>query len=111
MSYSPLGLIRDLHRELAVTVLFPKEFGNLDSGYRKVFTFYATTQQSDRALLEIIFEEFNIGTGPVARAYRGNHLRSLSVGDVVVLDGQVAYLCAAVGWEAFDLTLYNDVTT
>ena len=47
--------------------------------------------------LEMAFEEFNVGTGDLAQRYRDRRLRSLSVGDVVVV-GETAWACASAGW-------------
>jgi hypothetical protein len=51
--------------------------------------------------LENAFELFNIGHehgGKTALAYRARNLRSLSVGDVVKVDG-VPYACESAGWK------------
>jgi hypothetical protein len=50
---------------------------------------------SEQAALEITFAKLNHGSGEEAEGYR---LRSLSVGDIVILNG-TAYLCASLGWE------------
>ncbi|WP_433259215.1 hypothetical protein ACQPYK_49490 (plasmid) [Streptosporangium sp. CA-135522] len=49
-------------------------------------------------VLEEAYETFNVGDDERAQAYRERSNRSLSVGDVVVI-GEVAYVCASVGWE------------
>lgn len=52
-------------------------------------------------MCEWAFWLLNVGDeygDPQALAYREARNRSLSVGDVIVIDG-VAYGCAAVGWE------------
>lgn len=51
-----------------------------------------------REPLDDAFEMFNIGNGDLAREYRAGRNRSLSVGDVVVVDG-VAHACASFGWD------------
>lgn len=48
-------------------------------------------------LLDIIYREFNVGTSELAAAYRARKLRSLSVGDVVMLDSRI-YACEPAGW-------------
>jgi hypothetical protein len=49
-------------------------------------------------LLEQAFERFNIGSDELAAQYRARRLRSLSVGDVVEVDGS-AYSCESAGWD------------
>ncbi len=51
--------------------------------------------------LDEAFERFNIGEDALARAYRAGKNRSLSVGDVVVVDG-VANTCDSFGWTPLD---------
>jgi hypothetical protein len=50
------------------------------------------------AVLEGAFYTFNVGSDELAAQYRGRSLRSLSVGDVAVVDGS-PYVCASCGWE------------
>jgi hypothetical protein len=49
------------------------------------------------AVLAWCFQEFNVGEGKHAQEYRSRWLRSLSVGDVVVV-GETAWACGHVGW-------------
>ena len=55
-------------------------------------------QASVQPLLNDAFETFNVGSDELAAQYRARGLRSLSVGDVVTVDG-VPYACASVGWD------------
>lgn len=55
--------------------------------------------------LEILYREANIGEpvggerGDWVRSYRvRDRSRSLSVGDVVIVNGEVAYQCLSMGW-------------
>lgn len=48
-------------------------------------------------ILDWCFHEFNVGTGEHAKVYRDKQLRSLSVGDVVVV-GETAWACESLGW-------------
>jgi hypothetical protein len=52
------------------------------------------------AALETVFEQLNIDepTSTCGRGYRTTGLRSLSVGDVVVI-GETAWACASSGWD------------
>jgi hypothetical protein len=71
----------------------------------RVFDCWVTRDaMDDPDVLHACFNEFNVGeVSDVAKAYRAKHLRSLSVNDVVVIDGSVAYRCDSVGWTAADL--------
>ncbi len=65
---------------------------------------YAADGADDHAILEHAFERFNIGdpaTDEIVGLYRDAGHRSLSVGDVVVIDGR-AYTCASCGWDRID---------
>jgi hypothetical protein len=53
---------------------------------------------ADLAVCNEAFEWFNVGENDVATRYRAAGNRSLSVGDVVVIDGR-AYGCGRVGWD------------
>jgi len=52
----------------------------------------------DTEALEKIFERFNVGDHGNLFARSGLRIRSMSVGDVVELDGR-RYVCAPCGWE------------
>lgn len=53
-------------------------------------------------LLNIAWQQFNVGDSELARAYRARQLRSLSAGDVILLDHR-AYACDHVGWRRVPL--------
>lgn len=63
---------------------------------------------SDLLSAEDIFYTFNVGDDPalarderqlsLARAYRARKLRSLSVGDVLIFEGEAALACESAGW-------------
>jgi hypothetical protein len=59
---------------------------------------------SDDEILNRAFERFNVGderTDEAVSRYRLAGCRSLSVGDVVIINGR-AFTCASVGWEAVE---------
>jgi hypothetical protein len=60
---------------------------------------YDTAAQDDMAICEQAFEALNVGEDELAQQYRARRLRSLSSGDVLVIDGQ-AYSCESLGWRA-----------
>jgi hypothetical protein len=65
---------------------------------------YDTPEAGDPAVLNSAFEVFNIGEDELAASYRARRLRSLSVGDVLVIDAARAYSCEKVGWEPRKMT-------
>lgn len=67
---------------------------------------YNVAETDDMAICERAFELFNIGdpdTNAVVHRYRSAGNRSLSVGDVVVIDDR-AFTCASFGWEPVEFT-------
>lgn len=51
--------------------------------------------------IEEAFHTFNVGEDDLAQAYRARRLRSLSVGDIVAVDGKF-YSCENAGWITHD---------
>jgi hypothetical protein len=49
-------------------------------------------------VLDWVFQELNVGEGKIAKEYRAKCLRSLSVGDVVVV-GETAWSVGSYGWD------------
>lgn len=80
----------------------------LTKAYQMVADPFGTT---DLDVLRVVFDVFNVGDdpdffnppSPHAIEYRKAGNRSLSVGDVVVLDGR-AYACARFGWDTIELS-------
>jgi hypothetical protein len=71
---------------------------------KRVFHYIDNVHRWDRDILERAFELFNAPLEYleddgfiIASRYRGEKLRSLSVGDVVEID-KIKYLCEGVGW-------------
>lgn len=68
-----------------------------------------TKATDDQSLLEDAFERFNIGEDAIAQQYRAKRHRSLSKGDVVVIqdgDERRAYAVASFGWTKLDGKLH-----
>ena len=71
-----------------------------------VFRFAAEPGETDPALCERAWVAFNESDDALATAYRARRLRSLSVGDVLLVetgDQRRAYACASVGWTRTNL--------
>jgi hypothetical protein len=71
----------------------------------RVFTYWTTADVD--SIPELAFFEFNVGDDPdftsgkphaLALSYRAVGLRSLSVGDVLVIDGSTVVSCESAGW-------------
>ena len=65
-------------------------------------TAYANVADADaaRRVAEVIFCEWNNGSGQESQAFRRAQIRSLSVGDVVAIDELETTLeCGRVGWD------------
>jgi len=93
----------DANKALATRVigrLFRDFDATADAGlYELGFTYeMPSSWLSVSTLLEWVFTEGNIGeTSEFATGYRAAGNRSISVGDVVVID-DVSYACASTGW-------------
>jgi hypothetical protein len=85
-------------------VLFRQLFRRYEPGHalRRTVT-YTTDSDDHHRILENAYERFNIGldSDPVVAEYRSTRNRSLSVGDVVVIDG-TPYSCEPFGWDVLD---------
>ncbi|CRK56925.1 hypothetical protein [Alloactinosynnema sp. L-07] len=68
-----------------------------DGLWREVFAYEEIADQPDLVICDLAFDGFNMGEDERAAAYRAKGLRSLSVGDAVVIDNKV-YLCKERGW-------------
>ncbi|WP_278314988.1 hypothetical protein [Lolliginicoccus levis] len=76
-------------------------FAGYRPGHQVELVFAYSAEGSDDELLERAFFLTNIGSGPLADAYRARGLRSLSVGDVLAI-GQRYYGCDRIGWQPIE---------
>lgn len=58
-------------------------------------------------VLEYVFEHTNLRTEALGKAFSDKMLRSVSVGDVVVI-GEMAWACESVGWERITTEQLNN---
>ncbi|EMA43567.1 MULTISPECIES: hypothetical protein [Halococcus] len=63
---------------------------------------YELAGEEDVVDLSDLWERWNRGSGQESQAFVEAETRSLSVGDIVVLDGD-AYRCDRIGWTAIEL--------
>jgi hypothetical protein len=92
----------DLHTEAMAVHL--RSFQSYQAGdvMREAFTYVDDAPEpADDVVRERAFRWFNIGENVIARRYRDAGNRSLSVGDVVVIDGR-AYAVGSFGWNLLD---------
>lgn len=93
----------ELHDEataVSLRMFLPYQPG--DVMYRAFdYTVTASSLDEDTAVCEQAFEWFNVGENSYAKEYRAKGNRSLSVGDVVVVDEQ-AYAVDSFGWTKLD---------
>lgn len=73
----------------------------------KTVKFHLTNEHPVKELLESVFDMFNSGSG--SEHYRFKNMRSLSVNDFVVIDGQI-FQCLSSGWMEVDSTYLSIIT-
>lgn len=73
-------------------------FGQTGEGSNEGFTLASTYESDSEDPLEEAYERFNVGEDNIARAYRAEGHRSLSVGDNVQVDDTI-YRCSSFGWK------------
>jgi len=67
-------------------------------GDKRLFVFLKHQSEKVEDILEEVFEQFNAGSGRECQEFHNTHMRSLSVGDFVNIEGQW-WECAACGWK------------
>ncbi len=83
-----------------IQVKYPGEFH---------ITFTRTSSTTDEADLEQTFGEWNAGSGMESELYQNQRtLRSLSVNDLVAIDGRW-WQCRSVGWKSVSETFVNNL--
>lgn len=68
---------------------------------RQAIQYVMPNALTELQIAEEAFREFNIGDGRLAKTYRANRNRSLSMGDVICVSGKW-FACAMVGWEPIE---------
>lgn len=80
---------------LYVSVIYPADLPHQPKS-RRIY-YRPETQESDLAILEEVYRQFNHVDGSEFVAFVEPPVRSLSVGDVVAIEG-VHFVCVAFGW-------------
>lgn len=86
-----------------VTVCYPDD--------QLVATTMLVEDDSDHAaILERVFDEWNAGSGSECAMFKRMRLRSLSVNDVVIINGTY-YQCASIGWNQISEQEFLEIET
>lgn len=74
----------------------------------KVISFVHESDDSVDCILEVVFGMFNHGSGIESELFLNSKCRSLSVNDIVLLNGKY-YLCESFGWKEVTAEFVNDL--
>jgi len=74
----------------------------------KVISFVHNSDDSVDNILEIVFGMFNHGSNSESELFLNSKCRSLSVNDIVLLNGKY-YLCESFGWKEVTAEYVNDL--
>ena len=72
----------------------------------KVISFVHESDDSVDCILEVVFGMFNHGSGIESELFLNSKCRSLSVNDIVLLNGKY-YLCESIGWKEVTVDFVN----
>lgn len=94
---------RDAHplHEYAMTV-FHRSWREWEPGDVTYWAITYEAEGTDNEICNAAFERFNIGEDHIAATYRERGHRSLSVGDVVVIDERAYTVASPAGWKLVD---------
>lgn len=74
-----------------ITVIYPDEF-------TASFVIKTDKATDHHDLLEMVFDQWNSGSPNECELFRNSNIRSLSVGDVVCINGRY-HMCKSLGWK------------
>jgi hypothetical protein len=74
----------------------------------KVISFVHESDDSVDSILEVVFGMFNHGSNSESELFLNSKCRSLSVNDVVGVNGKY-YLCESFGWKEVTAEFVNDL--
>jgi hypothetical protein len=91
---------------MKATVIYPA-----DQPHAHERIFAVETKATDKAeALEELFRRFNVVTGdPETEDAVRLKCRSMSVGDIVVLEDGTRWLCASIGWQEIDSQRMDEI--
>lgn len=79
-----------------------KSSANSNEPFHTTFGLEVNADASDEQIADAIFSGFNNGSGREWNLFRFAHIRSMSVGDMVAVDGRW-YECYCIGWKKVDV--------
>jgi hypothetical protein len=82
-----------------INIIYPDEAVN---------SFVMTTDMSSADILERVFAEWNDGSGQECEMFIRSQKRSLSVGDVVCVNGRY-HMCKSFGWKEITAEEVNEL--
>ena len=74
----------------------------------KVISFVHNSDDTVENILEVVFGMFNHGSNSESELFLNSKCRSLSVNDIVLLNGKY-YLCESFGWKEVTAEFMNDL--
>jgi len=82
-----------------VQVIYPDE---------SVHSYVMESDETVERILEDVFGEWNHGSGMESDLFKGSKKRSLSVNDIVCVNGRY-FQCESIGWNEVDSVYMNDL--
>ena len=74
----------------------------------KVISFVHNSDDTVENILEVVFGMFNHGSNSESELFLNSKCRSLSVNDIVLLNGKY-YLCESFGWKEVTVDFVNNL--
>ena len=71
-----------------ISVIYPAD---------RVMSYVMTTELEGESLLDVVFGQFNSGSGSEGEVFLNSRCRSMCVNDIVAVNGEY-WQCAFVGW-------------
>ena len=65
----------------------------------RVMSYVMTTELEGESLLEVVFAQFNSGSGAEGEVFLNSRCRSMCVNDIVAVNGEY-WQCGFVGWKS-----------
>ena len=82
-----------------ISVIYPAD---------RVMSYVMTTELEGESLLEVVFAQFNSGSGAEGEVFLNGRCRSMCVNDIVAVNGEY-WQCSFVGWNKVDVEYMNQL--
>lgn len=76
-----------------ISVIYPAD---------RVMSYVMTTELEGESLLDVVFGQFNSGSGSEGEVFLNSRCRSMCVNDIVAVNGEY-WQCGFVGWNKVDV--------